>query len=130
MKIVLDTNVIISALINPNGIPAQILNLVINGKILFYYDNRILTEYSDVLRRKKFGFEEEWVNTFIDFIKNEGEFVIAEPLKMAFEDEEDKKFYEVAKSGKVFYLVTGNKRHFPKDKIVVTPKEFMGLFNK
>ncbi|MDX9800288.1 MAG: putative toxin-antitoxin system toxin component, PIN family [Spirochaetia bacterium] len=130
MKIVLDTNVIISALINPDGIPAQILNLVINGKILFYYDNRILKEYSEVLRRKKFGFEEEWVNTFIDFIKNEGEFVVAEPLKIIFEDEDDKKFFEVAKSGKVFYLVTGNKKHFPKDKIIVTPKEFMVLFNK
>jgi len=130
MKIVLDTNVIISALINPNGIPAQILNLVINGKILFYYDNRILTEYSEVLRRKKFGFEEDWINAFMDFVKNEGEFVIAEPLKIIFEDEEDKKFYEVAKSGKVFYLVTGNKKHFPKDKIVITPKEFMELLKE
>ncbi|NLD50366.1 MAG: PIN domain-containing protein, partial [Clostridiaceae bacterium] len=100
------------------------------GKIIFYYDNRLLTEYSDVLKRKKFGFEEDWVNAFIDFVKNEGEFVIAEPLKISFEDEEDKKFFEVAKSGKVFYLVTGNKKHFPKDKIIVTPKEFMELYRK
>ena len=129
IKAVLDTNVIVSALINPNGIPGQILNLVLNGKITIFYDNRILSEYIDVLRREKLGFEDDWVNTFTDFIKNEGEFAVTEPLNIPFEDEEDKKFLEAAKSDKAIFLVTGNKRHFPKDRITVTPKEFMELYN-
>jgi predicted nucleic acid-binding protein len=44
MKIVLDTNVIVSALLNSHGVPAQILGLVLNGTIKIIYDNRILEE--------------------------------------------------------------------------------------
>ncbi len=125
MNIVLDTNVIVSALINSEGTPAQILNLSISGKIILLYDNRILSEYEEVLKREKFGFEKEWVNVIIDFIKNEGEFIAAEPLSSKFEDEADKKFYEVAKSGNAKYLITGNKKHYPKEKLIVTPKEYI-----
>ena len=45
MKVVVDTNVIVSALLNPNGPPAKILSLILNGKAKLLYDNRILFEY-------------------------------------------------------------------------------------
>ena len=125
MNIVLDTNVIVSAFINPDGIPAQIFNLTFSGKIILLYDNRILSEYEEVLKREKFAFENEWINIIIDFIKSEGEFIASEPQSCKFEDEEDKKFYEVAKSGNAKYLITGNKKHYPKDKLIVTPKEYI-----
>jgi len=125
MKIVLDTNVIVSALLNPNGLPSKILNLVITEKNRILYDNRIILEYQDVLKRKKFGFNAEWIDSLIDFIKVEGEFVISEPINLKFIDEDDKKFYEVAKSGNAKYLVTGNKKHFPDDDMIVTPKEYI-----
>ena len=57
MKVVPDTNVIISGLINVDGTPAQIVNLLINGRITLLYDGRILQEYAEVLNRKKFGFK-------------------------------------------------------------------------
>ena len=57
MKIVLDTNVLVSGLINPKGVPAKILNLMLNEKIIVLYDNRILREYETVLSRRKFRFE-------------------------------------------------------------------------
>ena len=52
MKIVFDTNVVVSALLSPSGLPARILNLVLNGTLTIVYDNNILAEYKDVLHRK------------------------------------------------------------------------------
>ena len=126
MKIVLDTNVLVSALINPEGLPAKILNLVLNGKLTVLYDNRIIGEYRAVLIRKKFGFSSEMIEPLLDFIECEGDFVASEPLKLHFADEDDKKFLEVAESGNAEYLITGNIKHFPIEDNIVTPSIFLG----
>jgi putative PIN family toxin of toxin-antitoxin system len=125
MKIVLDTNVLVSGLINSGGIPAKILNLILNKKLIVLYDNRIIREYTTVLSRRKFGFEKEIIEPLIDFIKHEGRFIAANPLRIRFEDEDDKMFLEVAKSGDAKYLITGNIIHFPNEQFIVTPKEFI-----
>lgn len=125
MKIVLDTNVLVSALINPKGMPAKILNLILNGRLTILYDNRIMGEYRVVLSRKKFNFSHEMIEPLIDFIKYEGEFIASEPLKTHFVDEDDKMFLEVAVSGSAEYLITGNTKHFPADNYIVTPKIFI-----
>jgi putative PIN family toxin of toxin-antitoxin system len=125
MKIVLDTNVIVSALINPQGIPGRILALVLNGKLQIAYDNRIIFEYIDVLSRKKFGFNKEVIDDLIDYFKNDGEFINSEYANVKLIDDTDKKFYEVFKSGEARCLITGNKKHFPKDKRILLPKEFI-----
>lgn len=128
MKIVLDTNVLISGLINPQGTPAQILNLFLNGKITVLYDTRVLQEYHTVLTRKKFQFKKSWIDPLLDYIRNEGEYIAAEPIEAIFVDEDDKVFYEVAKSGNAEYLVTGNKGHFPDEQIIKSPKEFIEIY--
>ncbi len=64
----------------------------------------------------------------MDYIRQESEFIAVEPLRIASVSEDDRMFYEVAKSAKAAYLVTGNKRHFPNDDIVRTPKEFVGIY--
>ncbi len=130
MKIVLDTNVLISGLLSPAGAPAQVLNLILNGKVRLLIDNRIIDEYSDVLKRPKFGFKHEWIITLLDFISHESDFIAAEPTALKFPDEDDKMFYEVAISGNADNLVTGNIKHFPETKIVVTPREFIELYQK
>ena len=127
MKVVLDTNVIISALINTNGTPAKILSLVLNGKITVLYDDRIIFEYTEVLSRKGFGFNPETVHDLMELLKHEGEFVNSEHAKIKFHNETDKKFYEVFKTGEALYLITGNIKHFPKDKGVITQKDFLEL---
>ena len=129
MKVVVDTNVIVSALINSNGTPAKILPLILNGKVTLLYDNRIIFEYAEVLSRKEFGFNAEIINDLMDFLKHEGEFVNAEYINLKFHDETDKKFYEVFKFGKTEYLITGNAKHFPKEKGIVTPKEFLETYD-
>ena len=128
MKIVLDTNVIISGVLNPQGLPSQIINLLLNGKITVLYDNRILNEYSEVLRRKKFNFRPSWIEPFLEYIRAEGIFITAEPIKERFEDEDDKMFYEVAITGKAKYVVTGNKEHFPHEELIKSPKEFIDIY--
>jgi len=55
MKLVLDTNIIISALINPQGKPSQILRLILEGRASLYYNTAILAEYENVMRRSKFS---------------------------------------------------------------------------
>jgi putative PIN family toxin of toxin-antitoxin system len=128
VTIVLDTNILVSALINPTGVPAKVLSLLLNGKLNLYYDNRILEEYREVLSREKFHFKKSMVFQLLDYIRQEGEYIAGEPLRITSVNEADKMFYEVAKTGKVEYLVTGNKKHFPNDDIVLTPKEFVDIY--
>ena len=128
MRVVIDTNVLISGLINPDGKPAMIINLLLLKKIKILYDNRILKEYRNVLLRERFGFSEELVDSLIEFIKTEGKFVTSEPIKIEISDESDKKFLEVAISGKANYLITGNTKDYPKLEFIITPKEFLEVF--
>ena len=126
IKAVIDTNILVSALLTPFGNPAKVLGLVLNGNITMGIDSRIIAEYQDVLRRPKFGFEWKAVRQVVDFIVHTGISIVPEPIFDAFEDEDDKKFYEVARSAKA-YLVTGNIKHFPGEPIVVSPQEFLGI---
>jgi len=127
MKLILDTNVIVSALLSPHGLSAKILNLVLNGSVTIVYDNCILSEYIDVLHREKFKIKKDLVKFVIDFIEKEGEYKISVPQNVKFEDEEDKNFYELYKSGEVDYLITGNKKHFPNEKGIKSPREYIEI---
>jgi putative PIN family toxin of toxin-antitoxin system len=127
MKIVADTNIIVSGLLNPEGKPAQILNLILNQKLILLYDNRILSEYSNVLHRKKFKFPKFLIEPIIDFVKMDGEYIAAEPYKEKLPDESDTKFLEVALTGEEKYLITGNTSHYPKMKLIKTPAEFIKI---
>ncbi len=128
MTVVLDTNVLVSALINPTGVPAAILSLLLNGKLTVLYDNRMLQEYREVLSRQKFNFEKSLILHLLGYIRHDGEFIAIEPLRALSVSEEDKMFYEVAKAGKAEHLITGNKKHFPSEDMVRTPKEFVDIY--
>jgi putative PIN family toxin of toxin-antitoxin system len=128
MRVVVDTNVIVSALMNVNGTPAKILSSILSGDIKIPYDNRIIFEYADVLSRKEFGFSKEIINDLLNYFKHDGEFINSEYIKTKFSDGADKKFYEVYKSGGAKYLITGNKKHFPKEDTIIVPKDFMQVY--
>ena len=124
MKVVLDTNVIVSAFLNPKGVPAEILSLVLSEKIILCYDNKILSEYMNVLTRSKFNFNKELVNDFLEFVKIYGEYILAEPQDISFIDQDDKIFYDVFRSSDANYIITGNKKHYPNEKNILLPREF------
>ena len=127
MFVVVDTNILVSAFWSRNGNPAKIIGLIQNGIITPCYDYRILEEYEEVLSRDRFGFDEWEINDFLSQIKHDGISVIANPVNINFVDESDKKFYEVAKYCGA-KLITGNLKHFPNESFVVSPAEFLNIF--
>lgn len=124
MLVVIDTNILVSALWSRNGIPAQFLSMVLRGRITPCYDYRILEEYREVLSRDKFEFSEGEVAALLDFIRHAGYSVVADLLPIPFLHEDDKKFFEVAVACDA-KLITGNIRHYPEDERVMTVKEFL-----
>ena len=124
MQVVIDTNILVSALWSKNGAPASIISMVINVSIVPCYDYRILSEYREVLRRPKFQFSNGEINSLLDWIESCGRSVVADPIEESFTDEADKKFYEIAKFCQA-KLITGNIKHFPQDPLVVTVAEFL-----
>lgn len=125
MRVVLDTNVVVSAMLSPNGASAAILRAVLDGRLCLLVDNRIVFEYSDVLCRPTFRFDTSDVRAFLDFVEHEAEYVNALPTDAPFDDPDDRPFYEVALSGDADCLVTGNTRHFPEHPVVGAPTQFL-----
>jgi putative PIN family toxin of toxin-antitoxin system len=132
--IVLDTNILISALITPFGNAARILDMLLIGKLQILYDDRILSEYREVLVRPKFSFKEKDVNDLLSFLEVEGLKVTSAPINEPLIDEDDIPFIEVAITGKAEALITGNKRHFKgkhtKRIKIMTPEEFLNLWGQ
>lgn len=123
MLAVIDTNILVSALWSRNGAPARVISMVLTGKVIPCYDYRILCEYRMVLQRPKFSFPSSEVKALLDWFETYGRSVVADPLDDVFVDEEDKKFYEVAKYCNAV-LVTGNLKHYPQDPMVLSVPEF------
>ena len=114
MRIVLDTNVLVSGLLNPHGPPGRMVDLVLGGQLVLLVDDRILQEYRSVLVRHAFLFDPGDVADLVDFIAHESERVLAEPSGVRIPDPSDLPFLEVALSGGAESLITGNVRHFPR----------------
>lgn len=133
MRLVVDTNVLVSGLLTPFGAPGVIVSLIAAGRLVLCYDARILAEYDDVLRRPPFAFEEENIASFLAQIQAQGEMVAPVPLSIRLRDEDDEPFLEVAAAAGVEFLVTGNLRHFPEGGWngirVVSPREFLDRFD-
>ena len=133
MIIVADTNVIISGFIKSFSESSKIINLIFSGKIKLAYDMRILGEYEEVLKRKKFDINPQYIESTITQIKEEGLYVSAIPLKESLPDKDDQPFLEVAFARKIDVIVTGNKKHFPnkiyKNISILSPSEFLDNYS-
>ncbi|HWS15290.1 MAG TPA: putative toxin-antitoxin system toxin component, PIN family [Candidatus Methylomirabilis sp.] len=129
MKIVLDTNVLVAGLLSPFGPCGDIVRMVSSGTLALCFDARILSEYSEVLKRPKFRFAVDEVDALIDFISFNGQTVAPSPLSKPLPDPDDEPFLEVAIAGHVACLVTGNRVHFPAGQRqgvkILSPREFL-----
>ncbi len=132
MRLVLDTNVIVSGLLSPFGPPGEIIRMAAYGNIELCYDARILYEYQSVLNREKFHFDKGLITDFLEQIKACGNLATGKPLIKRLPDHDDEPFLEVALAGKAMYLVTGNLKHYPlkqREGInVVSPSEFLEIY--
>jgi putative PIN family toxin of toxin-antitoxin system len=124
IRVVLDTNIIVSALWSGNGNEAKILELFLKGEITLCYDSRIMAEYKGVLNRPRLAFNHARIGTIINRIRGDGIAVVAKPCGLSFTDEDDKMFYEAAKECAAI-LITGNIRHYPKEPFIKTAAEFL-----
>ena len=128
---VIDTNVIVSALLKWNSVPGVVLQAVFNGFVVPVYNDEILNEYRYVLNRPKFGFSSELISETISQIESLGVMENAlETVAEAMPDPKDIVFYSIALShGKTAetHLVTGNVKHFPANPIVVTPRQMLDI---
>lgn len=125
---VFDTNVLVSALMSARqGSPTvKLLDYVIDGRIVLLYNDEIVSEYDEVLRRDKFHFSEERINAVLDLVKT-GSHLDRTASSEDFPDADDRVFYEVALSKEGSYVVTGNLRHFPRTPIVVSPADMVRI---
>ena len=134
MKIVLDTNVLVSGLLTPYGSSGEIVRLVSAGVLVVQYDARVILEYQDVLLRPKFQFDIQHIDTLLAYIEQNGQVISAGPLKKRLPDPDDEPFIEIAISGRAACLITGNKKHFPKKSRqgikVFSPSEFVDFYRK
>jgi putative PIN family toxin of toxin-antitoxin system len=113
MKVVIDTNVLVSGLLTRDGTCGQVIQLAYQKLISWQIDRRILDEYQEVLMRPKFCMVPEDLFEAIDMIVACAEFVTALPLHVTLPDNSDLPFLEVAHASEAA-LVTGNTRHFAK----------------
>jgi predicted nucleic acid-binding protein len=107
--------------------------VILSRKATLLIDERILSEYRDVLSREKFGFDLSAIENWLQFFADEGILVTPEPLSLIIPDRTDLPFLEVATAGRADYLVTGNIRHFPKTiatklgLTIISPAQFMDM---
>ena len=129
---VIDTNVLVSALYSkhPDAAPLQVVDHVFAQNLIPMYNDEILAEYNEVLRRPKFNFPQEEINAVIDAFIEAGIHSDRVETDESATDPKDIVFYEVAMSRDDSYLVTGNVKHFPKVERVVTPREMLEILEK
>jgi len=126
---VIDTNVLVSALLSPKNDSAtvQVIEKVLKREITILYSDEILNEYTDVLNRKKFNFSKATVDYLIDAIKTFGILKNPSDAEIILPDIKDVPFYKIILEDEESYLVTGNIKHFPKSSRIITAREMINL---
>jgi putative PIN family toxin of toxin-antitoxin system len=129
-RVVLDTNVIVSAALVPSGTQATIFLLALRGQFALYVSEPVLAEYEAVLRRPRLKLTPHRIEEVLNAIQKVAlTIVIGETLSLS-PDESDNRFLECAEAAHADYLVTGNTKHFParhKTTMIVTGRQFLDI---
>ncbi len=129
MRVVLDTNVLVSGLLSPFGACGEIVRMLTSGAFVLCVDSRILLEYDEVLRRPKFRIDQSRVDILMEYIGNVAQVYATVPLDHPLPDQDDRPFLEVALASSASFLVSGNLKHFPTRQragvSVFSPKMFL-----
>ena len=132
MKVVVDTNIVVSALLTPGRLPSVVLDLAARGKIIPVLSFDILAEYQSVLGRRKLGIDTQAAAVAIEGLKANAILVQTAPWTIELSDPKDAVFLEAARAF-ADGVVTGNLKHFPAadcDGIrVFSPAQFLSYFD-
>jgi uncharacterized protein len=130
LRLVIDTNVLISAALKPASLQRTVLLLAITKPARLYVSRAILMEYRDVLSRPELRIRRGQRQQLLQLIKKHSYTVVPSRRLEVTTDPDDNIFVECADAARADYLVTGNQRHFPrfwKKTKVITPQEFISL---
>jgi len=113
IRVVLDTNIIVSALLQPLGPPAQVFSLALGGEVQLCVSGAIFAEYEEVIRRPRLRRTEHTILSALEAIRRKAHWVRPlDPIR-ACSDPDDDVFLECSQASGAAYLVTGNVRDFP-----------------
>ena len=128
--VVIDTNVLVSAVLKSHSVPGSIVELAFDGPIIPILNEAIEKEDREVLSRPKFHLPEDLIEGIMSTFHKRAIYVDAEHLDVELPDPKDLVFYEVVmeeRKEEEAYLVTGNIRHFPNKPFIVTPREMLDI---
>ena len=131
LKLVIDTNVVISALLKPESSPALIMSLVLRGNCTLCLTEKIFAEYEEVSGRGKFKkLDHGSVREFLSTLRRRALWVVPKvQVDGITKDPDDNVFLECALESRADFLITGNIHHFPEKKFrhtaIVAPGEFV-----
>jgi putative PIN family toxin of toxin-antitoxin system len=128
-RVVLDTNIFVSALLQPQSLPARVFLTTLAGtKAQLCVSGDVYAEYEEVIRRPKFNRSEVVIEQALRSIRQNGFWVRPSEKIRACSDPDDDIFLECAKPARAQYVVTGNLKHFPSgwhNTRIVTPRQFL-----
>jgi putative PIN family toxin of toxin-antitoxin system len=130
LRLVLDTNIVVSAALNPDGFQRATLLISITKPARLYVSRPILEEYAGVLSRPHLKIRKSTRLQLLQLIKTHSHLVAPSRRLRVASDPDDDIFLECADAARADYLVTGNARHFPKAwkrTKVVSSREFVAL---
>ena len=129
IRAVLDTNVLISALLQPQGLPAEVLVMILARSVArLCVSGEVYAEYEEVIRRPRFKRTESEIANVLRAIRETGIWVKPSQRVQVCADPDDDIFLACALAARARYLVTGNLKHFPAEwagTLIVTPHQFL-----
>lgn len=114
LRLVLDTNVLVSAALKPQGLERTAFLLAISRPARLYISRSILEEYAEVLARPELKIGKGLRQRLLQLIRNRSYMVAPQVHLEAAGDPDDNKFLECADAARADYLITGNQKHYPK----------------
>lgn len=130
LRLVIDTNVVVSAALKPEGLQRTVVLLAMAKPVLWYASDAILSEYALVLARPELKIRRSRRQQFLQLIRNRARLITPSRLPQVTSDPWDNMFVECADAARADYLVTGNQRHFPKfwkNTKIINSREFLGV---
>jgi putative PIN family toxin of toxin-antitoxin system len=130
LRLVIDTNIVVSAALKPDGLQRTVLLLAIAKPASLYVSEASMDEYREVLARPRMKIRKGLRQQLLQLIKSHARSVTPARTLQVTRDPDDNKFLECADAARADYLVTGNQRHFPKfwkKTKVITSGEFISI---
>jgi uncharacterized protein len=130
LRLVIDTNVVVSAALKPEGLQRTVLLLAMAKSVRWYVSEAIVAEYALVLARPELKIRRSSRQQLLQLIKNHARVVVPSRMAQITSDPDDNTFVECADAAHADYLVTDNQRHFPKfwkNTKIISSTEFLSV---